>query len=119
MLLDEARAATAQALATGADVRDAYPRLRDSMRPLAALHRAHAEALDEAGRAGCRRRRPVPIVGGDADRARWPRSAARRPGSSAGSRPGRCRRAAARFARLLASMSAGVAAHLVDLPAGP
>ena len=118
LLLDQARAATEQALATVLLVRDEYPRLRDSMRPLAALHRVHAKALDEAGRPGADDRGPVPIAGADATEAL---AAVRREEARLQRRLAAwsVQAGSGSFAQMLASMSAGVAAHLVDLPAGP
>lgn len=118
LLLDQARAATERALATVLVVRDHHPRLRDSMRPLAVLHRAHATALDEAGRQGADDPVPVPIAGGDPTEAL---AAVRREEARLQRRLAAwsVQAGSGGFAQLLASMSAGVAAHLVDLPAGP
>lgn len=117
LLLDEAREATAQALALVVTVGARYPRLRGAMRPLAALHEAHAEALEDAGPDGPAEV-PGPEVEGAASsalaRVRLEEARLRRRLAAWSVQAG-----SGSFARLLASMSAGVAAHLADVPSGP
>jgi hypothetical protein len=117
-LLDEARELVVAALAAVTSVRRAVPALRAALGPLRRLHAAHLETLDEAGPAsdggpGA----SLPAVGDAAgaltglrrDELRLQRRLAAM-AVPAASGP---------FARMLASMSAGVAAHLAALPEQP
>ena len=117
-LLDEARLIVASALATVTSVRRAVPALRSPLAPLRRLHATHLETLDEAGPASGEDTMDSLSAAGDAagalervrrDELRLQRRLAAM-AVAAASGP---------FARMLASMSAGVAAHVADLPELP
>ncbi len=108
----------ASALATVTSVRRAVPMLRPSLGPLRRLHATHLETLDEAGPGSGEGSVDSPTAVGDAaealdrlrrDELRLQRRLAAM-AVAAASGP---------FARMLASMSAGVAAHVADLPEQP
>jgi hypothetical protein len=117
-LLDDVRAAVAQALTTVLATRQGVPRLRTALGPLAAMHRAHLAALDGAASPAPAASRPPPVVTGDPAAAlggvrRLETRLQRRCADasvSAGS---------GELARLLAALSASVAQHLARLPEGP
>jgi len=101
-----------------ATTRDTFQDLRRPLAPLAALHGAHLAVLDGSGGSDnpTGRPRPLPELRASEALARVRVREAR-----LGSRlaDGSVRVGSGEFARLLASMSAGVAAHLADLLAGP
>jgi hypothetical protein len=117
-LLDDARALVATALATVTGVRRAIPGLRPDLVPLRRLHATHLDALDEAGPSSAEGEAdPLPVAGDAAavlaDLRRHELGLQRRLASMA------VASASGSFARMLASMSAGVAAHLAALPEQP
>ena len=118
LLLDDLRVLLLGVSGLVATARDTYQDLRRPLAPLAALHRAHLAVLDEAG--------------GSDDPTGWPGQLPELRATEALARvrvreerlrsrlaDGSVRAGSGEFARLLASMSAGIAAHLADLPAGP
>jgi len=118
LLLDDLRALLLGASGLVATTRDTCRELRRPLAPLAALHRAHLAVLDEAGGSDDAIQRPGPSPERRATealaRVRQREERLRSRLADASVRAG-----SGEFARLLASMSAGVAAHLADLPAGP
>jgi hypothetical protein len=114
VLLDQARAATARALAVVSAVRRGHPSLWGPLRPLAALHRAHAGVLD----APDDDQPDAQTARGDvvAALARVRRVEARLQSRLTGLAG---RAGSGELARLLAGMGAGVAQHLAALPDGP
>ena len=114
-LLEQARAATAGALAVVSAARHGHPTLRPVLRPLLALHRVHADLLEEGDTAGT----PDPVVApGD------PAAALTQVRRSEGRLQRRLtglavRASSGELARVLAAMGAGVAQHLASLPEGP
>lgn len=117
-LLADARGLVLDASILVAACRDAFPSSRSRLASVAELHREHLRALDEAGPAADSATpsppRPAISPGVAARRVRRQEERLQRRLAqlAAGAASGG-------FARLLASMSAGVAQHLDRLPAGP
>jgi hypothetical protein len=115
-LRDQARAMVMAVSDFVGSVRRDYPRLRQELAGLQALHRIHLALLDDVAPESGDLPVEAPVVTAEGPRAALAQLRTVELGHQRGLGRLAIRTASGSFARMLASMSAGVAAHLAALP---